>query len=425
MHLYLFLLVVISLSCGSLPATEVPMFRALVATIGMLFGWGLLCQVGARLCAKQVRQTAINPITGAEILERQLSAFRWLGLGVVVLCLGGFGLARGLDAIPYVGGSIFLQAMVLLFPGLAITALTWSAEHQYGVLLGYTPSGTLHHAQSIWQSFRANVLWLVVPVLLLLGWSDLIALLPIDRDTAGWITAASVLVLVPVALPWLVRHLFKTKRLDESTESWIGELMREVGLGRTRMARWDTGGQAFNAMVVGFVPPLRTLIVSDRLLDHLPRTQVAMVVLHEAAHLKRKHVPIRMLAILPAWGVGALLSHLLADNDWAMVIGSAIGIVLTMLILRLVAYRTEHDADAEACRMAERIAGRVEHVPTDYQAACETLSSALLRVTFDHPACRKATWLHPGVDDRIEFMRRQCSRPISSNSNPGTIANPA
>ena len=425
MHLYLFLLVVVSLSCGSLPPADVSVWRALSATCGIVFAWGILCHVGARLCAGQVRSEAIHPLLGAEIVEKQMSAFRWLGLAVVLLCLGGFGLARCLDVIPVLGDSMALQAFVLLGPGLLIIVMTWSAEHYYGVLLGYADGDAGLYAASLWRSFRGNVAWLVVPVLMLLGLSDVIHLLVADREVAGWITAASVLLFVPLGLPWMIRRLFKTSTLDGSMGDWVAEVMESVGLGRTRMARWDTGRSAFNAMVVGFVAPLRTLLISDRLLDELPRSQIAMVVLHEAAHLKRRHVQIRMLAILPAWGVGATISEAFAPHDWAMVAGSIVGILLTMLVLRWVAYRTEHDADIQACRLAGQIAGQVDDVPTTYEEACEVLAAALKRVTFDQPSCRRGTWLHPGVEDRVAEMRRHCKQPKPSTSKAAPVANPA
>jgi Zn-dependent protease with chaperone function len=424
-HLYFFLLVVVSLACGSLPPADVSLLRASLATAGMVVAWGILCHVCARLCARQVQQESMDPLLGAEILERQLSGFRWLGLGVVVLCLGGFGLARGIEAIPHVGDSLFLQSLILLTPGLLITASTWSAEHRYGVLLGYTDNGIANHLRLVWQAFRGNAAWLVAPVLVLLGLADAIALLPVDREVAGWITAGVILLFVPLGLPWLIRHLFKTGPMREPTERWIAELLRSAGLRRTKAARWNTGGRTFNAMVVGFVPPLRTLLVSDRLLDELPPTQVAMVVLHEAAHLKRRHVPIRMLAILPAWGAAAMVSRFAGGNDWAMFAGSAVGIMLTMLILRFVAYRTEYDADVVACRLAVKIAGHVDQVPATYDQACDALSTALMRVTFDQPSCRKGTWLHPGVSERIAFMRRQRALPTNNSSNAGAVANPA
>lgn len=425
MQLYLFLLVVVSLSCGSLPPTDVPLWRATTATAAMVIAWSLLCLVAARLSARQVRADAIDPLLAAMALEKQLAAFRWLGLGVIVLCLSGFGLARGLDALPLFADSMLLQSLVLLAPGLVMMAATWSAEHHYGVMLGYTDAGSLNHLRWLWGAFRANAAWLIVPVLLLLGLSDAISLLPIERDAAGWLTAMTVIAFVPFVLPWMVRHLFKTTRLSGASEPWVAQLMAAVGLSRTPTARWETGGRTFNAMVVGFVAPLRTLILSDRLLDELPRAQIAMVVLHEAAHLRRRHVPIRMLAVLPAWGAAAIVSRVWEGSDWAMLAGSAVGILLTILMLRIVAYRTEHDADVQACRLAARVASRVEAVPPTYEQACDALAAALLRITFDQPSSQRGTWLHPGVAERIDWMRRQRKPPMASNAKAGTIANPA
>ncbi|MDG2221319.1 MAG: M48 family metalloprotease [Rubripirellula sp.] len=425
MHLYLFLLVIVSLSCGSLPAQEGTILQPALATACMTLAWIVLCHVSARVCAIQVLRNHIDPMAAARLMERQLDIFRWLGLGVVVLCLAGFGLARNMDSIPIVSGSTFFQAVILLTPGLAITVGTWSAEHWYGVKVGYTDSKFRNFCQSLWQIFRGNVAWLIVPVLILLGLSDLIGLMPVDEATSGMITVIMILLFVPLGLPWLIRHLFKTERLDVETEHWVCELMSAVGLRRTRAVRWDTAGQSFNALVAGFVPPLRTLLVSDRLLDELPREQVAMVVLHEAAHLRRKHVPLRMLSVLPAWGAGALLTQVAGDQAWAMAAGSGVGIIMTLVILRLVAYRTEYDADVQACRMAERISARVPGVPASYDQAADALSAALMRVTFDQPESRRATWLHPGVADRVDFMRRERTAASKNNATAGTMANPA
>jgi Zn-dependent protease with chaperone function len=259
----------------------------------------------------------------------------------------------------------------------------------------------------------------------LLGMSDLIGTLPLTEIAAAWTTAAMILLFVPLGLPWLIRHLFKTTSLDKSAEAWVRELMTAADLRRTPVVRWDTGGRAFNAMVAGFVPPLRTLLISDRLVDELPREQIAMVVLHEAAHLRRRHVPMRMLAVLPAWGAAALVTRIAGEQTWAMAAGSVVGILMTMLILRVVAYRTEYDADVQACRLAAEISGQVDGVPATYEHAADALSAALIRVTFDQPAGRNATWLHPGVADRVDWMRRHREAPSTNTTTAGTIANPA
>jgi len=410
-QLYFFLLVILSLSCGSMPPSDVGVVQSGGAAIGMVTAWVLLCHVSARLCGLQVQRERVDPLIGARIIERQLSLFRWLGLAVVVLCLGGFGLARSLHSISLLEQSMFLQAVILLAPGLAITLGTWSAEHLYGVMLGYTDKGFPGYLLAMWQIFRGGIAWLVAPVLLLLLLTDVIALLPVDADYVTTLTAVTIILFVPLGLPTLIRYLFKTEALKEEEEAWISGLLDAAGLRRTRTVRWNTEGRSFNAMVAGFIPPLRTLLISDRLIDELPRDQFAMVVLHEAAHLRRRHVPLRMLAIAPAWAAAAAVTHYFGQQSWAVAVGTMLGILFTLVVLRWVAWRTEMDADLQACRLAAQIGPRVADCPPTYQEAAQALSAALRRVTLEVPESRKATWLHPGVEERIESMQRQSDLP--------------
>ena len=401
------------------------MLLRLVGAIALVAVWSLLIRLGASMIAKQVDTDDLDPIVGANWLEKQLEIFRWLSLAIVVICLAGFGLAQSLDSIPILMDSMLLQSIVLLTPGILITLATWSAEHSYGVRLGYTPSGMKNHLRSIWNSFRSGLGWLIAPVLLLLGTSDLISALPISETAAGWTTGGVVLLAVLLGLPILIRRLFKTEPIGEPTEQWIMSVMNAAGIKGIRCVRWNTGNQAFNAMVAGFVSRYRTLMVSDRVLNELPREQIAMILLHETAHLRRHHVPLRMVAVMPAWLVGALVTEIAGESSWALTLGSAAGILMTMLILRIVAYRTEFDADIQACKTAVNIAKNVDGVPATFDAAAEALSSALRRVTFDHPSAQKATWLHPSVSDRISCMRRHRDVPNKNNTNVGSIANPA
>ena len=422
MHLYFFLLVIVSLSCGSLPPVDTSLAQASLATLCMVTALTLLCHIAGRICAQQIRNENLDPLIGAELLERQMTAFRWLGLGIVILCLGGFGLASASGKAPILNHSFFLQALILLAPGLTITIATWSAQQYYRSLTGLADRKPKTHISRLWQRFRGTVAWLVVPILLLLGMTDLIGTLPIDEGVAAAITVVGMLLFVPLGLPWLIRHLFKTSKLDVSTETWIQQILTATGLRSTRILRWHTGHQSFNAMVAGFIPPLRTLLISDRLIDELPRDQVAMVVLHEAAHLRRFHVPIRMLTIVPAWLLGGFITRLANGDSWGILAGSIVAIALTMIGLRIAAFRTELDADLHACRMAVDMADQIECVPASYQQASAALSSALLRITLEHPGARKATWLHPSVSERIASMQRHGVLQTTPNIPTNAIA---
>ncbi len=423
MHLYFFLLVVLSLSSVTLPPVDTTLQQASLASGCMLTALVLLCHIAARICAKQIASERIDARLGADLLERQMTIFRWLGLCIVILCLSGFGLATAVAQASYLSNTLFLQAMILLTPGLTITVATWSAEHYYLGLTGLVDNHPSLHAKHLWQRFRGTVAWLALPILLLLGMSDVITGLPIGEVPAAIINTLVLLLFVPLGLPWLIRHLFKTSRLDTQTEQWVDEIMSAAGLKRTRIVCWQTGNRSFNAMVAGFVPPLRTLLISDRLLKELPRSELSMVVLHEAAHLRRRHVPLRMLTIVPAWLLGALITRLCEEHSWSMAAGSGVAIVMTLITLRLAAIRTELDADVQACHMAGEMAGRVPHVPQSYADASAALSNALLRITVESPAARKASWLHPGVSQRLVNLRSHAVPAFSfSKDTPSAAA---
>ncbi len=424
MPLYYFLLLIVSLSCGSLPTSDAPLDRVLLASVAMVTAWSLLCHVAARVVANQVLAGECEPFAAARLLERQLELFRFLGLGVAVLCLVGFGLGRILDRIPIVANSMLLQSFILLAPATLMTVATWSAEHRYGVRLQYVDAGLRAHLKSLRTAIRGGALWLMTPVLILLGCADLVSMIPLSDTVSQLVIASIVIGGVPIGMPLLMRYLFKTCAIDERDRDWIRSLLGASGACRTRVVCWQTGNTAFNAMVVGFVAPLRTMLLSDRLLAELPRDQLAMVILHEAAHLRRRHMPLRMLGVLPAWVAAAMVTQIAGDAAWAIPLGTTTGILLTLLLLKSLAYRTEHDADVFACRLAAEISSKVQQVPGTERLAAESLALALERVTREHASSSQPTWLHPGVDQRIAFLRER-TQPNAKPTAATTIANPA
>ena len=171
-------------------------------------------------------------------------------------------------------------------------------------------------------------------------------------------------------------------------------------------------------MIVGFIPSFRTLLISDRLMNELPRPQLAMVVLHEVAHLKRFHVPLRMLSIVPAWLLGGLITRIAEGHSWAIAAGSGVSIAMTLVILRLAATRTEFDADLQACNMAVRVSQLVKDVPSTYDEASRAMEEALRRITLESHSARKASWLHPSVSQRIAALKHRTNLEESGICEP-------
>ncbi|MEM9826712.1 MAG: M48 family metalloprotease [Planctomycetota bacterium] len=414
MNPYLFLLVVVSLGCGSLPPREtIDVYRCLAASSGLWAGWTLLSLLASRNLSLAARRGDLDPLQAAKLHEKITAAFGWLGLVVVGLIHVGFGWASMGMTSGWAESSRFLQACWLLAPAMTICLSQWTTEHAYGVQMGYVAKGTRPLLDAWGHSFRSGIAWLTVPILLLMALADGISLLPGEPWLAESAVPIAVLLFVVLLLPLALRIIFRTSPIRPDQQEWVASLLRASGIHRIRIRRWETGGSTYNALVAGFVPPVRTLLISDRILDELPTHQVAMIVLHEAAHVRRRHMPLRILAVVPAWAIGFGVGWLCEPSPWAQTIGLIAGVAATMAILLVVAHRTEHDADIWACRQAESLAAAgIRGVPDDAIQAAECLATALRRVTFGGDPNR-STWLHPSVRKRITVMREATSMNVT------------
>lgn len=476
MTLYFFLLVIVSLMCGSAPAQGELSIRCVWATLAMISGWVLLGHVAARWMARQVQRGEVDFGDAARFLRSQLDIFRWFALPISIMCLYGFSLSAYARGLPILESSMFLQSIVLLFPGMSLLVSTWSAEYYFAVAIGTQPKSLTRYAGSMSRMMRSGPAWLIVPTLAVMGAGDLIGWVNHHFETTGseygdlvarWLPWAVALGVAGVALsfPWIVRLLAKTQPIDprvaDETNQWIrGTGMSTHWLMGMQIARWDTGDRMLNAMVAGILRPGRLLLMSDRLLDELPRGHRLMVVMHELAHVKRWHVPLRMLAIVPAWIVSHYAGNVVMEQGWfdetlSAAVGAILGLVATVLSLGMVSHFCELDADATACRLAvqacrrsrtlpaeETIRGTVsdeitspgeihgdsmddetvmtepvmtEPVMTEAIAA-ELLADALIYVTADHPASRKVSWMHPSLATRVSRLRR-ISHPLPDPTN--------
>lgn len=423
MPFFLFVLLVSGLACGTLPPADLSLGRAAFASLGMLAGWTLLFHLAARTLARQVLLGHLDSSVATRWLERQLALLRWLGLGAAVFCLAGFGVARGLDQQPLFRDWMVCKAAVCLTPGLVICFAAWSAENDFGMRLGWRERSVRGHLRSLAMAFRDGAAWMVVPVLLLLAGFDLIGWLGGDWTGAGGSAARSaavlsLLVATSVATPRLMGILFKTRPLEPELAEWIGRVLAAAGVGSPRVRCWDTGRRSWNALVVGLLGRFRLVLVSDRVLDELPRDQLAMVLLHEAAHIRRRHAALRMALLLPAWGLAWSVTVWSEPHAWAALLGTVTGITLAAGLLHWVAHRTELDADSVACRIAPGVAAAVPGVPASADAAAASLGAALTRVTAGSPAARERSWLHPSLDQRLASLR---SLPeLAAHGHPAT-----
>lgn len=457
--LYFFLLVIVSLMCGSAPANGELSIRCVWATLAMVSGWIVLGHVSARWMARQVLRGEVEFNDAAKFLRSQLDIFRWFALPITIMCLYGFSLSAYMRIQPVLESSMVLQAIVLLMPGMSLLVSTWSAEYYFAAAIGTQSSSLTSYVRAMGRMMRSGPAWLIVPTLAVMGMGDLVGWINLHFETtengygetlAKWLPLAVVVGVAMVAclFPWVVRFLAKTEPIESEvageTNAWIrGCGMSTHWLLGMQIARWDTGGRMLNAMVAGIVRPGRLLLMSDRLLDELPRGHRLMVVMHELAHVKRWHVPLRMLAIIPAWIVSNYAGTLLIEYEWfdetiGASIGAILGLATTVVSLGMVSHFCELDADATACRLAVRACKSSWqlnlHSPTlgeihysnlsgdrpelTEAMAAEMLADALTYVTADHPASRKVSWMHPSLATRVNRLRR-ISHPLPDQAVEG------
>lgn len=404
MTLYWFILVVSALAFGSLPAEDVPLGRCLGATMMLVAAWVVLAQT-ASSAARRAVAAGSDELDAAHRLERQLDALRWLGLAVSAVCLIGFRLAAAVKTWPGFESSMMLQTLVLLAPGLVITASTWISEHRYGVAMGYVKSSGLRTINELVSGLIATGGWILIPVFAILLGTDLLRYSAwFDEQSAAAIISIFTIVCIPLLLPVIIGKAWKTRPLTGAGVAWIERLLGSCGIKRLPVRVWDTGMKSYNAVVAGFFPGLRSLIVTDRLLAEMPRQDLAMVMLHEIAHVRRHHIWLRMLVLLPSWAGVGLVSAMFSSTPMITVASNLVAVVATLLSLRWIAHATEYDADRWACVRSLNLPAELQP-PCDYQAAADRYSQALRWVTRQEHSPGKASWLHPSVDDRCDRLQ--------------------
>jgi Zn-dependent protease with chaperone function len=405
MPLYWFLLLISALASDSLPIREVPAGRAVAASAGLMIGWAMLARLAVRTASRQILDDRNSCSATTRLFGRQMDFLRWLGLSLSVLALVGFGLATLVDRLPWGSESFTIRALLLLIPGLSATVWSWYCELRFDQAVY-----PLRTSDSLFgflvSMFRLQAAWLIAPVLVLLGLIDLTQwLLDVPPAQGAIISGVVALSALPLLLPTILSRIWKLRSLESCDHSgWVDQVVRATGTRGIGVMMWDTDGAYCTAMVAGFIPGFRRLLLSDALLWRLSPQQASMVVLHELAHVRRFHLPLRLMVLIPVWGVSTWVTHILENFAYAEVTGILLGLALSLIALRVVAYRTELDADAIAVRMATEIGGSVAEVPATAPLASAALADALMIVTADHPSARKATWMHPSIERRCRAL---------------------
>jgi STE24 endopeptidase len=200
-------------------------------------------------------------------------------------------------------------------PILAWMGLWWAqfpadrALREQGMLVNLNEDLPVHRAPGFWSYFftnlRLQVLFTLVPVILILLIRDVacvalwrggaIELDPIDgtvlpQGAEVWVTLGA-LALVFLFVPEMLRHVLKTEPLPASAlRNRLEALCRRSGLKYREILLWHTDHAMGNAAVMGMLPQVRYILLSDLLVETMTDAQIEAVFAHEIGHVVHRHM---------------------------------------------------------------------------------------------------------------------------------------
>jgi STE24 endopeptidase len=225
------------------------------------------------------------------------------------------------------------------------------------------------------SNFRLQLLFTVVPVLMMIVVRDGINLavtrhLPghvqlatgVDADDdpmemLAWVVSAGLVFLVA---PEVLRRVLRTTPLRPGPlRRRLEALCRRSGVRYRDILFWDTDHNMGNAAVMGIIPFMRYILLSDVLIETMTDDQIEAVFAHEVGHVVHRHMAwfVVFFAVLftALWGVERAAESTRWFGANVLVIGSLIlSPAAFCLGFGLLSRRFERQADVYAARSLQK-----------------------------------------------------------------------
>lgn len=327
------------------------------------------------------------------------------------------------------------SALVVLLPHLASLVLVWVVPLAVSVETsrGQTGSSLASLWTTILSHLRVRFQWQLLPILLPL--LTVLTLRDVLEQSQTWqsltwtlqirILASASMMVVLLGFPIVIKWWLPSQPFSDSPfQHQLDSTARRLKLGLREVAEWQTQQRIANALVLGWLPGTRRILISDVLNWALTKPQLYAVFLHEAGHLKHHHLWWRLSVIILA-GQILLLGSIATEREFKIVgpavppdmflaIFGLVGLLLlTGLLMGLVSRALEFEADGFALQQlkatdeqdsmcGESSANRLEDLVTAIRSTAELTGVSLSR----------STWLHPSVADRIRRLRFCDASPV-------------
>ncbi len=392
---------------------------------------------GMRACGR--RMTGRRPARAMVAADRMARGTRWVLLAHHAVAVLGFGWLAAVRGV--MGDLVLVDELVTILPAVAGLIGTWwvyyPVERRLREALvhrridqGRAVFPTPSRLQYVVTQARVHLLFLLVPILVILTLAEII-----DRAVSPWsdhawhawaadagtfLAALAVVALAPVLALFVldVEPLPRGRLQDE-----LLSVCRAHGVKVRRLLLWKTQGTLVNAAVMGLVWPLRFVLLTDALLESMTPPQLQAVMAHEIGHIRRRHMPWMMaalvaLVIVPVIAAeGALRVVGLAAPSvlqplppWAGLIWSCLGLGAALGAFGWISRRFERQADAFAAGHLSVPADAGRATITD--DAVEAVVAALGTIArLDAISTARRSWRHGSIAWRQEYLASIVGRP--------------
>jgi STE24 endopeptidase len=235
-----------------------------------------------------------------------------------------------------------------------------------------------------------------------------------------------------IIAPEILRRVLPTQPLPDSPlRRRLENLCRRNGLRYRDILLWHTENNMGNAAVMGIIPRVRYILLSDLLLETMTDDQIEAVFAHEVGHIVHRHMSwyvvfILILTMLLA-GPGAVVAGWL--EGWQLprwmpleLLMTLIGAGAFLLAFGYLSRRFERQADVFAARSvrpsapAQASPGVAHASPSPADCVnphgAAIFSSALQRVAaINNIPVTAPSWCHGSIANRMTYLRSICQDP--------------
>lgn len=239
---------------------------------------------------------------------------------------------------------------------------------------------------------------------------------------------ASILVLV--IAPLMLRYIWATQPLPAGPlRDRFERTCRRIGLRYREILLWHTHGMTVNAAVMGFIPQLRYILVSDALLETLSEEEIEAVFGHEAGHVHHWHLPFfgafAATSMYLSGGAVMLLdqANIVRDYGLLQLVGLAVLLIIWLFGFGWLSRRFERQADlfgvrcitpdVEAC-----LAWCPVHGARQTSGICVTAANifgrTLSKIASLNGIPRRApSWRHGSIESRCRLIEHLVAEPTA------------